>query len=158
AKQAVDDCFMQATEEPLLQQLHMRGVRKLLLEKALPFYEKFQARGQDGPDIQAEVAKNHFRVGGIAAEMGRTAESLESYNKARSLLEWLVRSQPEVFAHRAALAWIYNNLGNLRREAGFRAEALEWYSKARELREELVQTHSEVFSYRADLAGTYHNL
>src|SRR5262249_29931168 len=53
AKKAVDDCFLVATEDPLLQSRNMHKVRKLLLEKALPFYEGFRQKRLDDPAVQA---------------------------------------------------------------------------------------------------------
>src|SRR5262249_54786197 len=55
AKQAVDECFQLAKEHPLLQEEKMRQVRKLLLVKALPFYERFRVQRQDDPGVQVEL-------------------------------------------------------------------------------------------------------
>jgi serine/threonine-protein kinase len=158
AKQAVDDCFQLAKEHPLLQQENMRQVRKLLLEKALPFYERFRVQRQDDPHIRAEMADNHYRVGYITAELGRNAEAQQSFGEALRLCEQLVQEHPEVLEYQGDLAVTYRNLGVLQGESGRRAEAERSYGEARRLFEKLAQEHPEVTEYQADLARTYTGL
>jgi serine/threonine-protein kinase len=158
AKLAVDDCFQLAKEHPLLQQENMRQVRKLLLEKALPFYERFRAQRQDDPRIRGEMADNHFRVGYITAELGRNADAQQSYGDARRLFEQLAKAHPEVTKYQADLAGTFNNLGVLQAESGRRDEAERSWGEARRLFEQLAQTHPEVTKYQVDLAGTYTSL
>jgi serine/threonine-protein kinase len=158
AKKAVDDCFQLAKEHPLLQQENMRQVRKLLLEKALPFYEQFRAQRPEDPRIRVEMAGNHYRVGYITAELGRNADAEQSYGEALLLYEQLAKEHPEVPGYQAGLARAYNNLGNLQRESGRRAEAERSYGEARRLRERLSKEQPGVPAYQADLAGTYNNL
>src|SRR5262249_780534 len=70
AKKAVNDTFDVAKEHPLLQKEGMHPVRRLLLEKALPFYKRFhEARGDD-PAARAELADQWFRVAYITTEIG----------------------------------------------------------------------------------------
>src|SRR5262249_27006811 len=47
AHRAVDQCFLVATEDPRLQTDRNQNVRKLLLKKALPFYEGFESQRPD---------------------------------------------------------------------------------------------------------------
>jgi serine/threonine-protein kinase len=158
AKQAVDHCFELAKDHPVLQQENMRQVRKLLLEKALPFYEQFRVRGQDDPQIRAEMADNHFRVGYITSEIGRSADAQQSYAEASRLLEQLAKEHPEVTKYQADLAGTCNNLGILQQRSGQRAEAERSYGEARRLYEPLASEHPDVPTYQADLAGTCTNL
>src|SRR5262249_7292362 len=44
ARKAVDECFGLAEKHPLFQAGHMKRVKKLLLEKTLPFYKHFRAQ------------------------------------------------------------------------------------------------------------------
>jgi serine/threonine-protein kinase len=158
AKQAVDDCFQLAKEHPLLQRDNMREVRKLLLEKALPFYERFRAQRPDDPEIRAETAENHYRVGYIAAELGRNADAQQVYGQALRLLEQLAQEHPDVTQYQDHLAWTYTNLGILQEQSGRRAEAERSYEEARRLEEHLVMGHPEVPAFQAVLAMIYVNL
>src|SRR5262249_46954088 len=75
AKKAVNDTFDVAKEHPLLQKEGMHPVRRLLLEKALPFYKRFhEARGDD-PAARAELADQWFRVAYITTEVGNKTEA-----------------------------------------------------------------------------------
>jgi serine/threonine-protein kinase len=158
AKQAVDDCFELAKDHPLLQQENMRQVRKLLLEKALPFYERFRALRQDDPQIRAELADNYFRVGYINHVIHRNADAQQSYGEALRLLEQLARAHPEVTAHRASLALTYYDLGVLQQASDRRAEAERSYGEARRLLEPLAKGHPDVTRYQATLARICVNL
>jgi serine/threonine-protein kinase len=85
AKRAVDECFLTAKNQPLLQRANLRQVRRLLLEKALPFYEGFQAQRPDDPALQPTLAANYYRVAYILAELGRQPEAQVAYDKAAVL-------------------------------------------------------------------------
>jgi serine/threonine-protein kinase len=158
AKQAVDDCFQLAKEHPLLQPENMRQVRKLLLEKALPFYERFRARRQDDPGIRAELADNHFRVGYIMDEMGRNADAERAYEDALRLREPLAHDHPEVPQYRAALATTYIALGVFHRKSARPGDAERSYGEALRLLEQLAHDYPDVLRHRVDVGSTYLNL
>ena len=157
ARKAVDECFLLATEDPLLQQEKMRGVRQILLQKALPFYEGFRAWKPDSADIVAEVGNNHYRVARITSEIGQKTEAIRSYEQARAIYVGLVENHPGE-NYRLDLARIHNNLGLLYRETGRREEELAELTAALALRDRLVGKHPDVAEYQSDLAQTYNNL
>src|SRR5262249_39660497 len=70
AKNAVNDTFDVAKSNRLLQQDSTRAVRKLLLEKALPFYRRFRELRGDDAQSRAELAEHLYRVGLITSEIG----------------------------------------------------------------------------------------
>jgi serine/threonine-protein kinase len=158
AKQAVDDCFQLAKEHPLLQQENLRQVRKLLLEKALPFYDKFRAQRLDDPQIRAEMADNYGRVGYINYVLGRNDAAERSYVEALRLHEELGKAHPDVPEYQAELAKGYTNLGVIQAKLGRGAEAGRSYAEALRLHEELAKAHPDVPEYQADLAKPYINL
>ncbi|MFO0925647.1 MAG: serine/threonine-protein kinase [Gemmataceae bacterium] len=158
ARDAVDKCFVLATEHPLLQQDKMRAVRKLLLERALPFYQGFRAQKPDDSGISFEDANNHFKVAVITAEIGRKSEALESYARAQDGMQALVDAHPAADGYRADLARIANNRGVLERETGLQAKAEESLQLARRLRADLADRHPATAEYQSDLASTHNNL
>jgi tetratricopeptide (TPR) repeat protein len=155
AKQAVDECFVVATEEPMLQQPAMRGVRRLLLQKALPFYQNFRAQRQDDPAVQGELAWNHFRIAFITADTGRQRDAEESYRQAVAAWEALARARPEDAEHRHALAKAYMNLGLIERDTGRMAAARGSNDRVLGLLEDLVAAHPDDAAYQVDLARAY---
>jgi serine/threonine-protein kinase len=103
ARQAVDECFLIAKEHPLLQQEELRQVRKLLLEKALPFYRQFKERRPDDPAVQEDLAAISFRLGFISNELGSPSEARAAYTTARELYERLAKWHPDVASYQARL-------------------------------------------------------
>lgn len=158
ARDAVDKCFVLATEHPLLQQDKMRAVRKLLLERALPFYQGFRAQKPDDRGISFENANNHFKVAVITAEIGRKSEALESYARAQEGMQALADAYPDNDGYRADLARVANNRGVLERETGLRGKAESSLELARRLRADLAARHPDTADYQSDLASTYNNL
>jgi serine/threonine-protein kinase len=158
AKQAVDDCYVLATKEPLLQQESTKEVRKLLLKKALPFYKGFRAQRPDDPALQDEHAEQLFRVAFITDEIGNKADALNSFEEARKLLVKLVADRPNVPLYQTNLAGTYNNLGVILRDLGKRAAAARKFEEARKIQAQLVKDRPNVLDYQLTLAGTYHNL
>ncbi len=158
ARRAVDECFLLATEDPLLQQEKMRGVRRLLLQKALPFYEGFQTRKPDSADIASEIGNNHFRVARITSEIGRKSVAITSYEQARTVFVDLVQKYPDDENYRLDLARVHNDLGLLLRDTGRGEEELAELTAALELRERLASRNPNIPEYQSDLAATYNNL
>jgi serine/threonine-protein kinase len=157
AKRAVDDCFLTAKEQPLLQRANLRQVRRLLLEKALPFYEGFQAQRPDDPALQPALADNYFRVAYILAELGRHADAQVAYDKAALLYAQLSAAHPDVPNYQHGLAKTYTNLGYQQHDTGQPAAARKSYERAREVWEQLGAAHPDVPAYQDGLAQTYTN-
>src|SRR5262249_3045267 len=151
AKQAVDECFGVAKEHPLLQRQEMKAVKRLLLQKALPFYENFRVQRPQDPAIQEEIADIAFRVGYITDEIGRKAEALASFQEALRLYSALLDKYPEVIQYQAELALSHYNLGLVQSETGDQGAALHSYHEALRLQSALAEKHPEVTEYQADL-------
>jgi serine/threonine-protein kinase len=158
ARKAVDECFGLAKDDPLLQPDHLRQVRKRLLEKTLPFYEWFAGRSPGDEALRERQAEYLFRVGHITSEIGRQAQALQSYARARDTLLQLSKARPDVAKYRVALAWTWYNLGNQQRAAGQPEEALGSYLRARDIQLGLARAHAEVADFQAALARTWGSL
>jgi serine/threonine protein kinase/tetratricopeptide (TPR) repeat protein len=158
ARKAVDECYGVATKEPLLQEESMRKVRKLLLEKALPFYEGFQAQRRGDAEIEAELAANYHRLGYITAEIGRKTAAIEACEQARMLREKLVAEHPGVAQYQMDLAETCLHLGQVQLRAGQQDAAANSYERTRSIAEKLVASHPDVPEYQIILAKSYISL
>ena len=95
AREAVEQYYTGASEDILLRQPRMASLRKRLLETALSFYKKLQVTIEEGandPRARAELVAVYRRVGQIAVEIGSREEGLEALERARAILEGMVRA------------------------------------------------------------------
>jgi serine/threonine-protein kinase len=158
AKQAVDECFNVAKDDPLFQGPRMEKARNLLLRKTLPFYRNFRVQRPDDRSLQHEEAAQWFRVGYIEQALLRTNEAREAYEWARKLFGALVQRHPDVPGYQNHLALTHAYLADLLRVLGKQEEALWEYEQARTLLQKLVQRHPDVPVYQQDLARAHRNL
>jgi serine/threonine-protein kinase len=158
ARKAVDDCFLLATEDPLLQQQNMQRVRRLLLAKALPFYEGFRTQHADNQGLEAELAGTYDKVGTITAEIGRQQEALDALERARQLVDRLVTTSPNEPSYQAELARIHLRLAAVQSTMDRSAEADQTYDRAIALWRQLTGAHPETASYQSGLAKAYSGL
>src|SRR5262249_52414981 len=147
-----------AKRHPLLHQPGMHAVRKLLLEKALPFYKRFRDAGRDDPKAREELADQYFRVGYITDEIGNKVEARKAYDQSRDIMEKLAKANPKVTLYQSDLAATLNNLGTLLSDEGKRTEALAAYTQARDIGARLVKDHPKVTKYQHDLAAALTNM
>jgi len=158
SKKAVDDLFILATNDPLLEEDNMRRVRKALLERALPFYEGFRAQRSEDPYIIAELAKTRFRVGKIQLELSRIAGAEEAFKEAIEAYQQVTLIAPEESENQARLAECFNALGVVQFFQGQNLAALNSYKRALGLRVELVGRFPENDEFSKDLAQSNENL
>jgi tetratricopeptide (TPR) repeat protein/tRNA A-37 threonylcarbamoyl transferase component Bud32 len=158
ARKAVDECFGLAKDDPLLQAESMSKVKKLLLQKTLPFYKSFVRRTPEDAKLLAQQADYLLRVADITAYIDRKAESIASFEQARDVFERLIEAEPEVARHKAYLALTYNKLAFHQMDLDRMAKALANFERARDIRQKLIQAYPEVNRYQTDLALTYADL
>jgi eukaryotic-like serine/threonine-protein kinase len=94
ARQAVDDYLTRVGQNPLLKERGLHDLRQDLLESALGYYRDFLRQRGDDPNLLADAAAAHGRVGEILIELGRFNESQAAYEQALTLIEPLVRARP----------------------------------------------------------------
>src|SRR5262249_42568045 len=132
ARKVVDEWVGIARDHPLLKEPKVGGelhrLKRLLLEKALPFYQQFRAARPGDPGLQRDVWRQHFRVGYIQYELGSREEALHSYRQAEQAARQLVKAQPGVPEYQDGLAGTLINLGYVQRDLGQPAEAHQSYT------------------------------
>jgi serine/threonine-protein kinase len=158
AIKAVDDCYVLATENPVLQPESQQQLRKLLLEQALPFYRGFRAQRQNDPALQVRLARFHYRIGVITREIGQMKDAVEAFQQAAVLGEALAAAYPEVTEYRAGLAAAYNLLGASQRKIGQHAAALQSNEQAVRIYAQLAVERPLNRDYQWRLANAYYNL
>jgi serine/threonine-protein kinase len=158
ARRAIDECFNIATEHPLFKRQGMEKARKLLLEKSLPFYRNFRTQRPNDPVLQFEEAVHWLRVGSIEQVLYRLTQARQSYERARELLDQLVKTQPDVPEHQSRLADTHHNLGLLLLTLSQGDDARREFHQARDLQVKLVKAHPKEPRYQNALAGTYSDL
>jgi serine/threonine-protein kinase len=154
ARKAVDDCFQVTREDALLQQEKNRAVRRLLLEKALPFYQEFKSQSPDNLELLAEEGTNFYRVASITAEIDDKSKAVDPYQKAHDRFSVLAGHYPE---SKSNLARISNDFAKLQRDLGKRWEAESLFLEAIRLLEGLVDSERSPDDER-ELASARNNL
>jgi tRNA A-37 threonylcarbamoyl transferase component Bud32 len=126
-------------------------------ESRKDFFRRLQAlvRETDERDLaaQASVARSHAVLGSLAGRMDLPDEAHRHFERARVILEALVRERPGHSDYKRALAHVYGGLGE---SSG--AAKTSWTHRARDLLEELVRDHPGVAEYRGSLADVYEAL
>ena len=92
--------------------------RKLILEKAVTYLDSLAADSQKDTSLMRDLVVGYSRIAELEGNpsfpnLGDTKASLESYAKALSLEEELVRIYPKSETDRLNLAELYENLGEV---------------------------------------------
>ena len=104
ARQAVEDYFTTVSEEILLDEPGMQGLRGKLLGSALKYHEKFFEEHSGDPGVEAELAESHRRYANINRFIGRGEDPLPHLRIARERFEDLAQRHPESPDYRQQLA------------------------------------------------------
>jgi serine/threonine-protein kinase len=157
AKEVVDECFNVCKDHPLFQQPGMEKVKKLLLEKTLPFYERMVEQRPIDRGLLWEEADQWYRIGYIEYVLGKTRQARTAYEKARERYDELLKTHPDQHLYQSAQANTHNHLGLLLVDLGEVKEALKAYQHALVLFRKLVKAHPHLHQYGNTLAGTHNN-
>jgi tetratricopeptide (TPR) repeat protein len=95
ARRAVEEYLTRVGQNPLLEEQGLHELRQELFEAALPFYRDFLQQRGDDPNLKADVAAAHERVGNILIELGRFGDARGAYDQALTLIESLVHERPD---------------------------------------------------------------
>ncbi|WP_254053804.1 serine/threonine-protein kinase [Singulisphaera sp. GP187] len=147
AREAVEQYYTGASQDVLLLQPQMESLRKRLLGTALSFYKRLQATIEeeaDDPSTRVELATVYRQVGRIAVEVGSRRAGLEALERARELLEELVRADRADSGLRRDLASCLDFIGKLEvYTSGREAEGLRSLERSLELCEALSAEHPD---------------
>jgi tetratricopeptide (TPR) repeat protein len=148
--------WTEVAEEQLAYEPRMEQKRRVLLEKALRFYQK-RLREKRDPALGRQTALAYKRVADVLRLLGENDQAARAYREAIALLGPLAEEHGEP-GHRQALADCQNCLGEVLRALSRPRQAQEAYHEAQKLQEALVRQCGCAPAYRADLAHTSYNL
>ncbi len=158
ARDAVDDLFTKVSEDSLLNQPGMQGLRKDLLQKTLDYYEQFLKQRANDSSVKEEFAATLFRAGRIIDELQSPDKALPYLQQAREIQEQLLQESAHDPKRVQALGDTENALGrSLHRSQQF-DKALAEYQKGRDLRQQLVRLVPENKEYQRALANSVMNI
>jgi serine/threonine protein kinase len=158
ARRAVDEMLTEVAQEHLAAEPRAEGKRRVLLEKALGFYQEFLREKRDDPAVRKETALAARRVGDIQRLLGRFDPALDAYHRAADLLGPLAADFPGEPVYAEALADCHNFRGEALRQTGRPREAADAYQEALRLQDALVARFPAEPDYRMERARTDYNL
>jgi serine/threonine-protein kinase len=129
-----------ASEDVLLKEPQLEGLRRALLGSALEFYRQLQGLLEDDPDpdARAELAAAYVAVGRITSEIGSKTDALEAFRRSLELHEALAEAHPAEPRYREGWAEALAALGDLLGEMGRRSEGVAALEQALRLWEPLA--------------------
>ena len=158
AHRAVGDYLDRVSTSKLLDVPGLQPLRKDLMKSALEYYQRFVDERAGDPGVLADLADAHFKIGFIDSEIGLKGDTLEAYQRARTIYEELVRSHPREARFRVKLSRAIYNMGMHQRATGQIGEALRSFRDALDIQRGLARDDPEEGQYRSHLASGYHNL
>jgi serine/threonine-protein kinase len=146
------------SEERLLKEPQMEGLRRALLKEARQYYESFQDTEGGTPQVRFQAARAHHRVGVIFHKLDQYAEAQSAYVKAIALLEGLTREAPGKSDYRRELARTRLNLGVALQATDQPRQAEREYKEALGLLTELRRDFPGAEEDERELAAAYDSL
>jgi serine/threonine-protein kinase len=154
ARQAIHTHFVRISEAEQWNGPGIRELRKQLQADAVKFFTQLAQQHQDDPEIQADVADAHFRLGVLTDQVGSRQEARQHYEQARQGFERLLESDFDLDQARDRLARACFHLGIVEAALGDLAGGLRSHQRALDLRRQLAGASQEP-ALQVDVAQTY---
>ena len=153
AREAIEAFYTGASEDVLLKEPQLDGLRNKLLGSSLDFYKKLQQvlDAEPGAGPRDELATAYERVSALTEQIGSQTASIEAARRALQMRENLAREHPDAEIQ-SSLANAQSRLGSLLSEAGQTEAALRAMAQARSTEENLARDQPGVSRYQAELA------
>jgi serine/threonine protein kinase len=164
AMEAVKGYTAGTSEDVLLKQPQLEGLRTRLLTGSLSFYRKLEASLAGETDSRAREAlgRAYAEAGDLNAKIGSKEEALRAHQQALTIREELQRRRPGDLDLRIDLridlARSQFEVGHMQYETGRDAEAMPAFRKALALRQELSREHPERADVQFDVAQSYNSI
>ena len=143
ARATVNDFFTIVSEDVLLNQPALQPLRRELLERALAHYESFLEESTDDPELAAEVARTHYRIGRITEVLESSESALVEYERAEKRQRKLYEASPGDSDSQKALADTLNAKGACHVRLGELDQAHGAFAEAEHLRKDLAERSTE---------------
>ncbi len=158
AQAAVDQFFVQVSENTLLNQPGMQPLQHELMQRALEYYQEFLKERKDDPDLQDELAITHFRVGLITEAVESPEAAVAHLEQARGIQEAMVKKTPQDPEQLRNLGNTLTALGRVVYRAKGYKESESIYQAAVKVREKLLALDLHNHEAQRELASGYMNL
>jgi serine/threonine protein kinase len=169
ARKSVEDYLHLITEdEELKHRADFHPLRKALISKAIPLYERLARQYGDDPRLEAERGRAIGRLGMLRRELGEHHEALKEFQRAREVFTRLVADHPAVAYYRQHLARLHHDVALVLHDLGRSKHALPAFGAAVATAEKMVKESPDLLDrlgYQLDLArylkarsGTFHHL
>jgi serine/threonine-protein kinase len=159
ARQAVEDYFTTVSEEVLLDEPGMQGLREKLLRSALRYHEIFLQERAGDPSVAAELAESHRRYAVISVGTARPEDALPHLRIAHEQFENLARQHPDRPEFRRQIARTLSDIAvDLSNKKPQRQEAMRADRDAIAIYEQLLREQPEDTTILNDLARTIADL
>jgi serine/threonine protein kinase/tetratricopeptide (TPR) repeat protein len=155
ARRAVENYLAKVTENRRLTEVDLHGLRKELLEAALPFYEQFVQQSENDPALRAEQGRAYERLGKVRHLLGEVGKALAHFQEMKAIFEELTKLYPEVADYRQGLGQAHNNLGEALQKLGRLGEAEQQHAQALAVQHGLADLYPDVAEYRRDVGFSH---
>ncbi len=130
------------------------AARKLLVERALVYLKTLDASGGKNRDLQLELALAYEKIGQVQGSPGRAnigdlSGALESFGRARKILQGLLRDDPTNLQLRDALALADEHQADIHEQRGEMPRWRELRKEATALRWAIAREHPETSRFKA---------
>jgi eukaryotic-like serine/threonine-protein kinase len=158
ARDSIDELYADVAEIDLENAPGMQPLKEKLLKRSLEYYERLLAESKKDGALTADFAANHFRVGVILDQLGKTAEAAPHYEEAKRIQAALLAAEPKNSTFQIALSDTWNELGRVAQRGGDLAAAEKAFGEAERLRSDVVETDGDNVEFSRKLANIRMNL
>jgi serine/threonine protein kinase len=158
ARNAVNDYFVQVSQNKLLQYAALRPLRNDLLGLAATYYQKFVDDHANDPALQKDLAQSLNVLGDAHRAMGRQKESIDALEKSLAIRQRLLAADPKAVGLQRQVAQTQLNLASALVDNGQILPGTDAYQTAIKSLEQLTSAHPDAAGATWDLAMAYHNL
>jgi serine/threonine-protein kinase len=148
----------EVSEEQLLTEPGLQGLRKALLADALKFYQELSHDPESDPQTEAEAARAARRLADLSEELTPGAEAPALYRQAIDRLARLAEAHPDEPAFVVELGETWNRLGGDLKVRGDAAGAEAAFTEAQALGERLEREHPGRGDHLRLLGRVHNNL
>ena len=143
------------SESRLLEVPGLQPLRKELLERAQKYYEQFLEQRSDDHSVRTETAATYYRLANLNKLIDSNEAALAAYQKAFTVYQDLVRTNPEALRYRSDLAIVCDGYGWQLIRAERTDEATRMYQRALTLRESVARAQPSNPRVQNELAKGY---
>jgi tetratricopeptide (TPR) repeat protein len=94
ARDAVEEYGTKVVNDPRLKENDLEELRKVLLQSAIQFHEKFVEKHSDDPALRADLGRAYLDLGKLIASTDDTKRAIDLNQQAIVLYEQLITGQP----------------------------------------------------------------